>query len=612
MNFWHGRLDGARASLDSIRIRILKAYINPRRSRYFISADRSRRTMLQPSKVKNLRESALSKGIASSSFFHSSDAREMSRLVRLSSLFISIPPSMSLLFCISNRMRYQTISLLWQRDGSPSRGCKYTKSRRATMADAASQQQQPPPPPTEEVSEPERLSKVPTGLASQPVNIVILGASYAGLSVAHHFLDHTINHLRITKAAPNYRLVLINPSTHLYWNIGAPRALVKPDLIKTENLFIPIEPGFHRHRGHNFSIIQGEAVALDTSARNVTVELIGSTAQKRASQVNKRNSGVMAMQQQGPKVQTIAYHALIMATGTSAHSDLLSLHGPHLHTQGALNAFHARIAAAKRVIVCGGGCSGVETAAQLATFLNYKSHWPIKKRVKRPKKIILITGSDRCLPSQKPKVGMKAEKMLDKLGVEIRHNVRVIAAKEGFDLTGQTKVELNDDTFLIADLYVACTGVTPSTAYIPPELRDSKGYILTQPSTLRVDAGPRVYALGDCASYSRNCVQDVYAAVPVLMHNLLNDLLAHEYHLASPYGGNQDKFDDLEDQRFESRSADSQLCPISRFGGVGVLMGMAVPGLVVWALKGRDYLVRKTSKVVESGRNPYAFKGKYE
>lgn len=480
------------------------------------------------------------------------------------------------------------------------------------MADLRWQEQTPPPP--EEPS----LSKIPTGFGSEPLNIVILGASFGGLSCAHHFLDYTINRLRITKAAPNYRLVLISPSTHIYWNIGAPRALVSPDLMKREDLFIPVEPGFHRHRGHNFSIVQGEAVALDPSARTVTIELIGSTAQKRASQINKRSSRQIrpaSMQSLSPKVQTIGYHAIIMATGSSAHSNLLSLHGPHLNTMGELNTFHARIAAAKSIVVCGGGCSGVETAGQLATYLNYTCHWPVKKRSKEAKRIVLITGSDRCLPMHKPKISMKAEKMLRKLGVEIKHGVRVIAAKEGFDLTGQTKIELNNNTSLIADVYIPCTGVEPNSAYVPTEMKDAEGYILTNGSSLRIDhplAGVRTYAIGDVASYSYNYVLDVYAAVPILMHNLLNDLLAHEYQLASPYGGNQDKVDELEDESYVQRRVDSQLCPISRFGGVGIILDMSLPNLMVHLLKGHDYRICKArKKVVVDGGNPYAVRGKY-
>ena len=88
---------------------------------------------------------------------------------------------------------------------------RHVSQSHAVMADLRWQQTTPEP-----VDAP-RLSKVPTGLGAEPLNIVILGASYAGLSCAHHFLDHTTSRLRITSAAPNYRLVIINPSTHLYW-----------------------------------------------------------------------------------------------------------------------------------------------------------------------------------------------------------------------------------------------------------------------------------------------------------------------------------------------------------------------------------------------------------
>lgn len=311
----------------------------------------------------------------------------------------------------------------------------------------------------------------------------------------------------------------------------------------------------------------------------------------------------------------MGYHALILATGSATHSELLSLHGPHFNTLGALNSFHSRVAAAKSIVVCGAGSSGVETAGQLATYLNFRAHWPVRRLVKSPKRITLITGSERCLPRHKEALGAKAEKILRGLGVEVKHGVRVIAAKEGFDLTGQTRIELSDDTHFIADVYIPCTGSDPNTRYVPKEMLDENRYVRTNARTLRVEtllAGSRVYAVGDVANYSDDCVPDVYTAVPVLMHNLLNDLLAHEYQLASPYGGNQDKIDDLVDEHFEQRSKDSELCPISRFGGVGLVLGNMLPSIMVHAFKGHDYRVGKAKKVVVDGGNPYAFKGKYE
>ena len=472
----------------------------------------------------------------------------------------------------------------------------------------------PPIPPTpSDPANDRHKSRRPTGLAPEPLNILILGASYAGLACAHHFLDHTLAQLRITTSAPAYRLVIVSPSTHIYWNIAAPRALVSADAMKQENLFVEIEEGFHRHRGCGVVFVQGEATGLDLGQRIVRVEVFGKEGAKRASLVmGKRMSRNF---NDGSKVQMIPYHALVMATGSSAHSELLGLHGTHLNTMGSLNAFHARVAVAKSIIVGGGGPSGVEVAGQLATYLNYTGTWPFRRRVKEPKRIVLITGGERCLQNLKPAVSRKAEKLLSSLGVEVQHGTRILAAQHDFDSSGQTRVSLNDNSSLTADLYIPCTGVDPNTQYVPTDLLDSKGYIQTHKTSLRVEhprAGPRVYAIGDVAAYSQKYILDVYAAVPVLMHNLLNDLLAHEYYLASPYGGNQDKVDDLIDEAYTSRKLDSQLCPVTRFGGVGMIMGMSVPGWLVHLLKGRDYKVGKAKKVVVDGGNPYAVKGKYE
>jgi NADH dehydrogenase FAD-containing subunit len=451
-------------------------------------------------------------------------------------------------------------------------------------------------------------------LLNQPLNIVVLGASFAGLSIAHAFLDTTLAQLRTTSAAPNYRLILISPSTHIYWNIGAPRALVALGLIKQDDLFIPIEPGFQRHKGRPYTIIQGRALRWDSNARTVEVELLGSAAEKRYSQLSttssaqkRRSDNPLSPISDSPRTQIVPYHALIIATGSSAHSNLLSLHGPHTDTIAALTAIHSKLAAAKSIVVCGGGTSGIETAGQLATYLNYSRHWPVRRLVASPKKIILLTGSARCLPTFPLKQSKKAERKLQSLGVDIRHNVRVTSTKEDFDLTDQVKVELDDDTTLIVDAYIPCTGVSPNAAFAPPNLRDADGYVKTNAATCRVDeAGARVYALGDVASFSQNYTLDAYAAVPVVQANLLNDLLAHELRLGSPYGGNQDAIDALKDEIYVRRDKDSQLCPVTRFGGVGVLTGLALPSLMVHKMKGSDYRVRKAARVVVDGGNPYA------
>ncbi|GAB7360672.1 hypothetical protein MBLNU230_g0551t1 [Neophaeotheca triangularis] len=516
----------------------------------------------------------------------------------------------------------------------------------------------------------------PTGLAPDPLNIVILGASYGGLSCAHHFLDETISRLESTTGAPTYRLVLISPSTHLYWNIGAPRALVKPGLMKEEDLFAPIEPGFHRHRGMPFLFIQGEAKKLDPTTKTLTIECITNAERKRISSVLRTETPssttttnpsepTPVLNEKGeypnPKLCTLPYHAVICATGSSAHSDLLTLHGPHTSTIGALQSFHTRVSSARTILICGGGPSGVETASQLSTHYNHKTLsplLPLRRRLPKEsrKQIILVTSNSRLLPQLQPSLSASALKHLQNLGIDVRFGVRVEKVEEEFDLTGQTRVSLSGEAEMIVDAYVACTGVTPNSSYLPRNLVDEKGRVNCHSQTLRVqntnfpnpmatamrnltavgraaDAGlaatdaetttlhpERVYAVGDCARYSRKYLPDVYAAVPTVMQNLLVDLLRYETEstaISSPAtvavdgdddddDGDGDDDSPLKDSHYRPPCApeefiDLQLCPTTRFGGLGVLWGWAVPGWVVWVLKGRDYRTRKIGRVVGEG-----------
>ena len=154
-------------------------------------------------------------------------------------------------------------------------------------------------------------------------NIVILGGSYAGLSVAHRLLKSTIKELKITKSSPRYRVVLVSPSTHLYWNVGAPRAICGPESVSRNSIFIPFLEEFKKYPDAQFSFIQGEAVAVNFVHRTVEVKGIRAWSSKT---------------EQDDLVEEISYHALIIATGASSNSELLSLHGSHDKTAKALNA----------------------------------------------------------------------------------------------------------------------------------------------------------------------------------------------------------------------------------------------------------------------------------
>jgi NADH dehydrogenase FAD-containing subunit len=172
-------------------------------------------------------------------------------------------------------------------------------------------------------------------------NIVVLGASYAGLTITHKLLRKTIRELRIPGSALRYRVILISPSTHLYWNISAPRAICDVKYASKRSSFIPFVDEFQEYSEEEFTFIQGEAISVNCLQRLVTVK----------SKRNKLSEG---------SLREIDYHALIIATGSSSHSNLLSLHGSHHNTVEAFEAFQAKLKGARRIVIAGGGPSGVE------------------------------------------------------------------------------------------------------------------------------------------------------------------------------------------------------------------------------------------------------------
>jgi apoptosis-inducing factor 2 len=441
-------------------------------------------------------------------------------------------------------------------------------------------------------------------------NIVVLGGSYAGLSVTHRLLTTTIKELRTTKSSPRYRVVLVSPSTHLYWNIGAPRAICGAELVSKRSAFIPFLDEFKRYPDTQFSFIQGEAVSINFVHRTVEIKMVRSRS---ASREEIGEPG------ETEEIQDITYHALIIATGTSSDSDLLSLHGSHDRTAKALKQFHRDLKNASSLVIIGGGPSGVECAGQIATWVNQPKRQKSKEQdTKRSKKvsqevedsrtsiavkITLISGHNHLLPDLNPGVGAKAERQLKQLGVHIINNVRLVTAQQ---IPSQViRCVLSNGMILSSDLLISATGQTPNTAFLPRDILDDNSYVALDPKYMRVTgAGERVYAIGSCCSIQKNTLGDIFRGIPVLIHNLRNDLREFEIRLRDPLGGKKGGLQRLRDVRYNHNQSTTQLCPITRKGGVGVVHGLSIPSLAVWLLKGRDYQFSKAGNVVALGKKP--------
>jgi NADH dehydrogenase FAD-containing subunit len=422
---------------------------------------------------------------------------------------------------------------------------------------------------------------------SEQKTVLILGASYAGLSSAHYFLKHV---LPVLPESKSYNVVLVNPSSHFFARPAAPRALVSQKLMPQEKVFYDIAGGFKQYPAEHFTFLEGTATAMDPSTRTVSITL-----------PNK-------------EVQTISYYSLILAVGTRPVSAILGPQTTHQLVQEAQAAFSKALTEAKTIVIAGGGPAGVETAGEIGHELNGLAGMFSERPKNIKASITLITSDKKLLPALRPALATKAEKFLNKMGVDVIYNTRVqsvtpqgageidTATNTIEKVTSKATVTLANGETKEADLYIPATGVKPNTQFIPRTLLNGRGYVEMNKSTLRVEgAGERVYAIGDCGSYTCGGVMDIYDAVPVLLTNVKRDLLSPD---GKPTGG--------QDRPYNPNLKETQLVPVGRSKGVGAVFGWKLPSFMVWLIKGRDYFTSMTPQIVDGRKWAKESKWKFD
>jgi NADH dehydrogenase FAD-containing subunit len=383
--------------------------------------------------------------------------------------------------------------------------------------------------------------------------ILIIGGSFAGISAAHYALRHTIPQLP-KKDGTKYTVTLVNPSKDFWWRIGGPREIVSKKMMPSSKTYLPIEPAF-AYAKDRFTFVQGTATHVDAAGQNVSVTT--ATGEQKS----------------------IPYIALVIATGFSTPSALFTQTSSAAELEATHEAFQKALPNAKTVVIGGAGPVGVESAGEIAEFLNGKPGF-MASAPKNPKaKVTIICADKKMLPILRESISKQAEKFLARLGCNVVYNTKVVSATTTGD---KTTIQLSDGQTIEADIYVDATGGRPNTSFLPKEWLDNRNRVACNAKTLRVEstsAGPRVYVVGDAGSYTRGGVMDMSDAIPVAMTNLKTDLVAH---LSGAAPG--------ADRHYTANLKEQQICPIGTQKGVGAFGGRPVPSLMVWAIKGRDYL----------------------
>lgn len=416
-------------------------------------------------------------------------------------------------------------------------------------------------------------------------NVVVVGGSASGLGVAHSFLKHTYPALKTSQPSVKYQVHLIEPSTHYWWRIAAPRSIISVPDMPHAKTFLPSADGFKQYDAGAFVFHQAKATSIDTSARTITFGSEGSSDE-----------------------QTIPYHALVIATGSKTPTPLTSLHGAHTKSIAALDDMNKRIPIATTIVIGGGGPVAVETAGEIGEKLNGRAGWFKSKPDAVQAKITLVTSSNKLLPILSKGYSVKAEKFLNRVGVDVVYNTKVekadlsdadaryMSADEDYSYgssgTDKSTIYLSNDEKLTADIYIPATGTKPCTSFLPKDILDEKGNVKVD-KQLRVEgAGPRVYTVGDCANNTAGGMMSLQAAVPILANNLANDLAKDG---EAPKKVTKDK-------DFTFKLGQTQVVPVGRSKGVGAFQGNNMPSVAIWAIKGRDYMLWNAKPIVSGSK----------
>lgn len=374
-------------------------------------------------------------------------------------------------------------------------------------------------------------------------NIVILGSSYAALHVAHPLLKGLPALANYTKKS--YKVTMVSNSTHFWWNVGAPRAMLRPFPKDNMDSFIPIEKGFKQYPSDLYEFVHAEITNVDTEKRSVTYKL-------------KNEQEELASDS-----QSLHFDTLIIATGSGGPSPLYAIQGSHIPSLKAYEDIQTRLPSAKTVMIVGGGSAGTETAGEVGYLHGKKSA--------SPKEITFISGGERLLLGLRPAIGKRAQEILEDQGVKIEHNIRVTESKPLGD--GSTAVTLSDGSTRTIDILLVATGRKPASSYLPSSILDEQGRV-TVDAYLRVPSLESVYVCGDMASNSPGGIMYIMSAAPCISGNII----------AEQSGKGKGKvFSPM-------TTKETQLVPVGPDYGVGAAFGWWAPSMLVRMVKGKNFM----------------------
>ncbi len=298
--------------------------------------------------------------------------------------------------------------------------------------------------------------------------VVIVGAGFGGLQCAKEL------------AKAKCDVILIDKNNH---HLFQPLLYqVATAALSPADIAAPVRTIFRDQ--DNIRIVMDEVVSLDCAQRKIFCQLEGE----------------------------IKFDVLVLAPGTRhsyfSHPDWEAV-APGLKTLDDALDMRARILlayenaehkarkddarAATTFVVVGGGPTGVELAGALAEIGRHTMIRDFPRLSVNDIRVILVEAGERILPSFDPKLSVKAQKALERLGVEVHCNSRVEQITEDH-------VQINGESLATETVLWAAGNQAPKWLRDSGLPCDSVGRVIVQ-SDCSVEGLPNVFVIGDAAHH---------------------------------------------------------------------------------------------------------------
>jgi NADH dehydrogenase len=215
-------------------------------------------------------------------------------------------------------------------------------------------------------------------------------------------------------------------------------------------------------------------------------------------------------------------------------------------------------------VVVGGGPTGVELAGALADISRHTLARNFRNLDPRSSRIVLLEGGPRLLPAYPPKLSERAQRQLQRLGVEVRLGAFV----EGID---DRSVRFGDQQLPTRTVLWAAGLRAASLVEELGACSDDQGRVMVTPQ-LTLPADDRVFVIGDAAALRQPDGAWVPAQAPAAIQ--MGRYAARSI-LRREAGKTAEPF------RYRDRG---MLATVGRSRAVGVIGRLTLSGLLAWVV----------------------------